>query len=206
MRVLDLGCGKGITSVFLAREYGVKVYAVDFDEWEGWTSPEIRWNNAKEYGVEDLVIPVKSDARKLPFAQGFFDAIICVDSYFYYGKDETFLSNVLQFLRPGGKIGMTIPGYMKDPEGNIPEYIKSFLNDELWTWETLLWWKNLWAHSGLVTINTADTMQDGWLFWQMWEEATIAVGTNRNPHEVDYIKTDKGEYMGFIRLVATKLD
>ena len=204
MRVLDLGCGKGITSVFLAREYGVKVYGVDFDEWAGWTSPEIRWSNVKKFGVEDLVIPIKADARKLPFAQGFFDAIICVDSYFYYGKDDEFLENVLRFLRPGGKIGMTIPGYMKDPKGNIPAHIAAFLNDELWTWETLSWWKNLWEQSGLVTIDLADTMQDGWLFWQKWDEARLAAGTNRSPHEIEYIKTDKGEYMGFIRLIATK--
>ena len=29
MKVLDMGCGKGITSVFLANEYGVTVFAND---------------------------------------------------------------------------------------------------------------------------------------------------------------------------------
>jgi len=29
MRVLDLGCAKGLTSVFLAKEFGVQVLAVD---------------------------------------------------------------------------------------------------------------------------------------------------------------------------------
>lgn len=29
MRVLDLGCGKAITSIFLANEFGVQVWAVD---------------------------------------------------------------------------------------------------------------------------------------------------------------------------------
>ena len=54
MRVLDLGCGKGVTSAFLAKEFGIQVYAADFDEWEGWTSTELRRNNAKERGVGDI--------------------------------------------------------------------------------------------------------------------------------------------------------
>lgn len=29
MRVLDLGCGKGLSTAFLAKEYGVEVFAVD---------------------------------------------------------------------------------------------------------------------------------------------------------------------------------
>jgi len=204
MRVLDLGSGKGITSVFLAREFAVQVYAADFDEWEGWTSPEMRWDNAKKYGVEHLVTPIKADARKLPFAKDFFDAIICVDSYFYYGKEEGVFENLLQFLRPGGKIGMVIPGYMKEASNGAPDHIKAFLDDELWTWETLVWWRNLWEKTGLASINVADTLKDGCALWQRWEEACLTVGTNRNPHEIEYIKIDKGEYIGFIRLVATK--
>lgn len=29
MRVLDLGCGRGLTSIFLAKEYDVTVFATD---------------------------------------------------------------------------------------------------------------------------------------------------------------------------------
>jgi len=205
MRVLDLGSGKGITSAFLAREFGVQVYAADFDEWEGWTSPQMRWNNAKEYDVGHLVVPIKADARKLPFAKEFFDAIICVDSYFYYGKEDGDFENIIQFLRPGGQIGMVIPGYMKDVSKGVPDYIKAFLNDELWTWETLPWWRSLWEKTGLATIDIADTLKDGCALWQRWDEVLHSVGKNEAPHEIEYLKTDNGEYMGFIRLVATKL-
>lgn len=31
MRVLDLGCGRGLTSVFLAEKFGVQVFAVVMD-------------------------------------------------------------------------------------------------------------------------------------------------------------------------------
>lgn len=164
----------------------------------------IRWNNAKEYGVGHLVTPITADARKLPFAQGFFDAVICVDSYFYYGKEDGVFENLLRFLRPGGKIGMTVPGYMKDVSSGVPGHIAEFLGDELWTWETLPWWRNLWEKTGLATIDTADTLTDGCAFWQRWDEACLFAGTNRNPDEIEIFKTDKGEYVGFIRLVATK--
>ena len=49
MRVLDLGCGKGMTSVFLAREFGVQVYAVDL-----WDNPDKKWENAKVFDVQKL--------------------------------------------------------------------------------------------------------------------------------------------------------
>ena len=197
MRVLDLGCGKGITSVFLACEYGVQVYAVDFDQWGEWTNPESRWNNAREYGVENLVIPIKADAQNLPFAKGFFDAIVCVNSYFYYGKNDRYLEYIAQFLRPGGKIGMIVPGYMRDVSKGIPDYLVDFLGDELWTWDTLPWWKSLWEKDGLVTIDIADTLPDGCALWLRVEKAG-------GGDEADIFEEDGGEYIGFIRLTATK--
>jgi len=204
MRVLDLACGKGMTSVFLAREFGVQVYAVDFDEWEGWTSTEIRWNNAIEYNVENLVIPIKADARNLPFAPGFFDAIICVDAYIYFGQEDDYLQNILQFLRPGGKIGMIVPGYMKDVSTGVPEYIVEFLGDELWTWQTESWWKALWEKDDDISLDVVDTMPNGCDLWLRYDTAMQSSGLSQWPDETDLQRRDNGEYIGFIRMVATK--
>ena len=207
MRVLDLACGKGMTSVFLAREFGVQVYAVDFDEWEGWTSPGIRWDNAREYGVEDLIVPIKADARNLPFAPGFFDAIVCINSYMYFGQEEAYLENILKFLKPGGLLGMVLTSYVKEVTDGIPDYIKEFLGDQLWTWQTLSWWKALWEKGGLVSIDVADTLPGGCSLWLRYDEASLAFGPpSPFPDETHIFRMDleNGEYMGFIRLIATK--
>jgi cyclopropane fatty-acyl-phospholipid synthase-like methyltransferase len=34
--VLDLGCGQGLTSLFLVKEYGFKVIAADFVDYRSW--------------------------------------------------------------------------------------------------------------------------------------------------------------------------
>jgi len=199
MRVLDLGCGKGITSIFLAREFGVQVYAVDL-----WENANGKWEQAKQHGVEHLVIPIHADALKLPFAKGFFDAIVCVDAYIYFGAEATYLENITQFLRPDGQIGMIVPGYMQDETNGIPDYLTEFLGDELWTWHSLSWWKNLWEQSDFVNTDVADTLKDGCAWWLRWEEALVSEGKNRYPDETEIFRKDKCEYMGFIRLVATK--
>src|SRR5690349_16908754 len=62
-RVLDLGCGRGATSVFLARECGVTVTACDL-----WVSLEELEAVFRETGVERSVTAVNADVRQLPFA------------------------------------------------------------------------------------------------------------------------------------------
>ena len=53
MRILDLGCGKGLTSVFLAKEYGVQVFAVDL-----WISASDNYKRFKKLGLENQIIPI----------------------------------------------------------------------------------------------------------------------------------------------------
>ena len=61
--VCDLGSGQGLTSVFLAKEYGFTVYAADL-----WSNPEENRQFFKQMGLhEHQVIPVKADATDLPF-------------------------------------------------------------------------------------------------------------------------------------------
>ena len=76
MRVLDLGCGRAMTSVFLAREYGARVWAADL-----WMSPDNNWKRLLEAKVGADVCPMRVEAHALPFAQGFFDAVVSVGWY-----------------------------------------------------------------------------------------------------------------------------
>ena len=199
MRVLDLGCGKGISSVFLAREFGVHVYAVDL-----WESADGKWEQAKNHNVEHLITPIKADARDLPFAKGFFDAIICVDAFIYFGTDDLYLNYINQFLCPGGKIGMIVPGLVKEFTNGVPEHLENFWGQDCWCWHTLPWWKQLWERTGLVSVDTADVLNNGCALYTRWKETQDIAGLNPWPHDTEILKKDSGEYVGFIRMTATK--
>ena len=71
MRVLDMGCGKAISSIFLAKEFGVQVWATDL-----WIPAAENGLRIRAAGVEDSVCPIHAEAHALPFAEGFFDALV----------------------------------------------------------------------------------------------------------------------------------
>src|SRR5436190_11299559 len=75
MRVLDLGCGRAMSSIFLRREFGVQVWATDL-----WFSASENHHRIRDAGVEDGVFPIHAEAHSLPFATEFFDAIVSIDS------------------------------------------------------------------------------------------------------------------------------
>src|ERR1700676_3704056 len=60
MRVLDLGCGRASSSIFLRREFGVQVWATDL-----WFSAAENIQRIRDAGVEDGVFPIHADARSL---------------------------------------------------------------------------------------------------------------------------------------------
>src|ERR1700675_2558594 len=78
MRVLDLGCGRAMSSIFLRREFGVQVWATDL-----WFSASENRQRIADAGadVADGIYPIHADARALPFATDFFDAIVSMDSF-----------------------------------------------------------------------------------------------------------------------------
>src|SRR5512145_2084376 len=85
MRVLDLGCGRASSSIFLHREFGVQVWATDL-----WINASENIQRIRDAGVEDGVFPLHADARALPFAAEFFDAIVCLDCFNYFGTDDLY--------------------------------------------------------------------------------------------------------------------
>ena len=61
-RILDLGCGTGLTSLVIAKETGAKVFANDL-----WISAEENRMRFAKWGVEGQITPVCEDASHLPF-------------------------------------------------------------------------------------------------------------------------------------------
>src|SRR5262249_46811393 len=84
---LDSWCGRALSSVFLRREFGVQVWATDL-----WFSASENLQRVRDAGVEDGVFPIRADARWLPFSEGFFDAVVSIDSFMYYGTDDLYLN------------------------------------------------------------------------------------------------------------------
>ncbi len=148
MRVLDLGCGKGATSVFLAREYGVRVWAADLG-----VSPDDNAATFEAHGVGDQVTALKAEAHALPFARGFFDAIVCVDAYEYFGTADGYLAYLTSYLKPGGQLGIATPAMRREIRelGHIPPHIKACVGWEALAWHTAEWWRFQWEITELVT-------------------------------------------------------
>ena len=138
--VMDLGSGQGITSVFLAKEYGFKVYATDL-----WSDAEENRKFFAEMGLtDDKIIPVKADATDLKYEKEFFDAVVSTDSYNYFGRDEKYLDEkLLPFVKKGGYIYIVVPGMKKDCHNNIPkELLLSWTPEQLDYIHDIEYWKN----------------------------------------------------------------
>ena len=195
MRVLDLGCGRGASSVFLRREFNVQVWAVDL-----WFSVSERFQRIQDAGVEDGVFPIHADARALPFAPDFFDAIVCIDSFPYFGTDDLYLAYLARFVKPGGQVGVAGAGLVRDIDGAVPEHLRAWWTPDLSCLHSARWWRRHWERSGIIDIEVAETMVDGWHLWLDWHRVVAP----HNLEEIQALEADRGRYLGYVRLVGRK--
>jgi SAM-dependent methyltransferase len=195
-RVMDLGCGRAITSIFLAREFQLSVWATDL-----WISASDNWQRIRAANAQQQVFPIHAEAHALPFASGFFDAIVSLDAYHYFGTDDLYLGYISQFVRPGGAIGIVVPGVLQE------------LGDELaarkWPWDwcsfhSPRWWRNHWEKTGLVDVEVADMIPDGWKHWLKWLEICKEAGYPSPQEEIDILRADGGQTLGFTRMVGRR--
>ncbi len=159
--VMDLGSGQGITSVFLAKEYGFKVYATDL-----WSEQEENQKFFAEMGLtEEEIIAVKADATDLKYEKEFFDAVVSTDSYNYFGRDVGFLDEkLLPFVKQGGYIYIVVPGMKKDCHNNIPkELLLSWTPEQLDYIHDIEYWENIVSkskNSEIVSISEMESNEE----------------------------------------------
>jgi SAM-dependent methyltransferase len=195
MRVLDLGCGRAASSIFLRREFGVQVWAADL-----WFSPSENLRRIRDAGVADGVFPLRADARALPFATEFFDCVVCIDSYVYYGTDDHYLNYLARLVKPGGAVGIAGAGLVREIEGPLPEHLRAWWEPGMWCLHSAAWWRRHWERTGIVDLVVADTLPDGWQLWRAWHNEVAP----DNTVEIRALEADRGSYLGYVRVVGRR--
>ncbi len=199
MRVLDLGCGRAMTSIFLAQQFGVSVWATDL-----WIDASSNASRVRAAGCAGRVYPVHAEAHQLPYAEGFFDAIVSVDAYHYFGTDDLYIGYISSFLRSGGQIGVVVPGILQEVGVDLQQW---------WDWEFCSfhgpsWWQTHWAKTGRVRVDVADAVEGGWEDWLRFDQASLPTvdGWRRDAAQrsIAMLTADQGRTFCFSRMVATK--
>ena len=99
-RVLDIGCGFGGSSVYLAKKYGASVTGI--------TISPVQVQMAKEAAAKTKVDAsfLLMDAEEMQFAQP-FDVLWSVESISHYQNPRQFFASAVKFLKPGGCFALT---------------------------------------------------------------------------------------------------
>ena len=195
MRVLDLGCGRAASSIFLHREFGVQVWAADL-----WFDPAENLQRIRDAGAADAVFPIRADARSLPFETGFFDAVVSIDSFVYYGTDDLYLNYLARFLKPGGLLGIAGAGLKQEITGPVPEHLREWWEPSLWCLHSAAWWQRHWERTGIMSVEVADNMPDGGKLWLEWQRTICP----ENVIEIQALEADAERYLGYIRVIGRR--
>ena len=198
-RVLDLGCGQALTSVFLAKETKADpVFALDL-----WIRPTENDRRIREHGLDGRVIPVYGDALKLPFAEEYFDSIVSVDTYHYFGcADGVFAEKILPFVKPGGSVLIAVPGLKYEPEGELLSLLKEWNDGEEWTlFRTAEWWKRHLAKNAEeridIRVSEGDCYEQAWNDW-------FKSGNDYGSRDREYLERGLWDLLNFVMIGIRK--
>lgn len=198
MRVLDMGCGAASSSIFLAEEFGVEVWATDL-----WVEPTDNLSRVTERGLRDRVHPISAEAHALPFAEAFFDTLVSFDAYHYFGTDNLYLGCYSRYVKPGGQIGIVVPGLAEELTIIPPPHLAPYWKWDFCAFHSPGWWRRHWEKTNLVSVEVADRLTEGWRDWLAWNEVCDRVSGTPG-EEADMLRADAGRTLGFTRVVSRR--
>lgn len=196
--VMDLGSGLGVTSVYLVKEHGFRVFAADL-----WSDPTENTRFFEEMGLTpEQITAVKADARELPFAEEFFDAVVCTDSYNFFGLDKNYLGEkLLPYVKHGGYIYISVPGMKQDYHNNLPpELLLSWTPEQLDYLRSIAYWKDILSYTQGIETLSIHEMESNEEVWNDWLKSNNEYAVNDRKS----MEAGAGKYLNFIAIILKK--
>jgi len=94
-RVLEVGCGNGVLSSYLAEKYGWNVTGIDID-------PEQIKIAKMDYEEKDNLKFIEADASKLPYGNNEFDLVLSFDVLHHIPNWVITIEEINRVLKPNG--------------------------------------------------------------------------------------------------------
>jgi SAM-dependent methyltransferase len=150
--LLDVGCGSGGPTLHATRKTGCQSVGIELSEEAVAEATRL----AREAGLETRLSFLQADASEpLPFEDGTFDALICIDVMDHLPDRAGVLREWARVLRPGARLRFTDPvvitGILDSEELALRTSIGYFLFVPAGENERLL------AGAGLTLVDAADT-------------------------------------------------
>ena len=197
--ILDLGCGSGLTSIYLNDMFKSHVIALDL-----FTDATENYKTFQKYNLKNI-IPIQADATNKIFANDFFDYIVSIDSYHYFGRDKDFIDkNISPILKKDGLIFLSFPAFKKDIHDNIPENMLKYLSiEDINCFHDMDWWSNLLSQSKTTKVLEIKELKCFDKAWSDWLSIT------NNPYSKEDLMAKNDvvlDYTNLISIVLSKND
>ncbi|WP_417416840.1 methyltransferase domain-containing protein [Hoeflea sp.] len=124
-QVLDIGCGSGGITLFLARHYQ-PAGIVGFDVEQ--PVVDLAMKRAAEQGLADRARFVRGAPGPLPFADESFDVVFSKDALIHVADKEALFEDIYRVLRPGGRFAAS--DWMTSHDGEPSDAMRAYLAAE----------------------------------------------------------------------------
>lgn len=174
MRVLDIGCGLGQSSVFLAKQFNCDVVSLDL-----YVDVYSRKKIAEENNVANKILMLQGDIRKgLPEGIGHFDLIFCMQAFHSFGTNSFILKYLSSLLDQEGRICIAQTCFNKENNLLPPIYKNSDgWNTEYQHYHSPEWWKERFNKTSQFFVTECYELMEGDV---MWEDHVLYHGEKNN--------------------------
>lgn len=144
--LLVVGCGIGSSLVYLAKEFGCRITAIDLSEGMITRASE----RVQRHGLEKQISLQVGDAQKLDFANNQFDAVMAESVNAFLPDPVKGMGEYVRVAKPGGFIGINEVTWIKPPTKEIEEYARLIMAGA--KFRDAEGWKSLLVDAGLQEI------------------------------------------------------